>query len=141
MHVPPVLAGEALKFAFEWLRRKVFRSTEPMKESELSREIGETPFETTSAFDRLTGEMIYRDGTYWKRDGSGPYCKVCLLKDHLAMPLDEGATRGVYACPVHETSYWSREYRERRANRQPHFRTWVKQRAHLEAQSRRRAGY
>ncbi len=141
MYVPPILASEALKFGFEWLRRKVFRSTEPMKENELRKETRETPVETTSTFDRLMAEMIYRDGAYWKKDGSGPYCKVCLLKDHLAMPLDEGATRGVYACPVHETSYWSSQYRERRANRQPRFRTWVKQRAYLEARSRRQAGH
>jgi len=139
MHVPPILASEALKFGFEWLRRKVFRSSADTKKEN---QLPETPVESTTASDRLMTGMVYRDGAYWGEDGSGPYCKVCLLKDHVRMPLDEGATRGVYACPVHQTSYWSREYRESRAKRinRPRFHTWSQYRRYLEAQSRRHAG-
>jgi hypothetical protein len=140
MHVPPILASEALKFGFEWLRRKVFRGgTDTKTECQLP----DAPDEATTAFDRLMSEVIYRDGAYWGKDGSsGPYCKVCLLKDHVMMPLDEGATKGLYACPVHETPYRSREYRESRARRanRPRFRTWSQYLRYLEAQSRKQAG-
>jgi len=137
------MVNEAIKFGLEWFRKKCFRSKELPKENGLlmENELLKAQLDPQRAFERLMAEMIYRDGAYWKKDGSGPCCKVCLLKDHVEMPLDEGATRGVYACPVHETSYWSRDYRERQANRPVRFRTWSKQRAYLEAQSRRRAGY
>jgi hypothetical protein len=139
MHVPPVIASEALKFGFEWLRRKVFRSS---ADSKRDNQLPETPVEATTTFLHLMAEMVYRDGAYWGKDGSGPHCKVCLIKDHVVMPLDEGATRGVYACPVHETSYWSREYRESRTVRvtRRRFRTWSQYLRYLEAQSRRQAG-
>jgi hypothetical protein len=148
-HVPPVMVNEAIKFGLEWVRKKFFRSKELPNETALSKEnelvieneLLKAQVDSKRAFERLMAEMVYIDGAYWKKDGSGPYCKVCLLKDQVEMPLDEGATRGVYACPVHETSYWSSEYRERRANRPVRFRSWSKQRAYLEAQSRRRAGY
>ncbi len=137
IHVPTVAANEARKFGFEWLRKRLFREKELQKENQQLK----AQLDAHVAFDRLMAEMVYRDGAYWNEDGDGPFCKVCLLKDHVAMPLDEGATRGVYGCPVHDTSYWSRDYRERQANRPVRFRTWSKQRAYLEAQSRRRAGY
>jgi hypothetical protein len=138
IHISSVLVNMARKLGLEWLGKKVSRYEELEKENEQLR----LQLDLKLAHERLVAEMVHRDGAYWKNDGGGPYCKVCLVKDHIAMPLDEGATKGVYGCPIHEGTYWSPEYRESRAHRsaRPRFLTWSKQGAYLEAQSRRRAG-
>ncbi len=142
LHVPPVVANEARKFGLEWLRKKVFRYKELQKENELLK----AQLDPQRAFERLMADMIPSnddDGMYWKKDGSGPYCPICLHKDHVDVPLAHGATKGTYLCAIHQTDYWSREYRESRASRPVRFRfhTWHQQSRYLEAESRRRGGY
>ena len=135
IHIPPAVANEARKFGWEWLRKKLFRYRELQKENEALK----AQLDPKLAFERLMAEMVYSkddDGMYWKKDGSGPYCPICLHKDRVDVPLAPGATKGTFSCSVHGTSYWSHECRERLANRPPKFRSWAKQRAYLEARSR-----
>lgn len=134
IHLPTVVTTQARKVGLGWLKDK-FRH---YKDLEKENAALKAQLDPKLAFERLMAKMEYRDGAYWKNDGSGPYCKVCLHKDHIAMPLDEGATRGVYQCPVDQSSYWSEQYRERRRNAPPRFRSWHRQRAYLEAQARGR---
>ena len=66
-------------------------------------------------FEKLRREFIYSkedDGAYWRKDGTGPYCGTCLDVDHRVTLLVGGATRGVYSCPLHDTTHWMRGTRE-----------------------------
>jgi hypothetical protein len=129
IHFPTFVVNAAGKFGLEWFRKKFLRPRELREEIDKLK----AQLDTRTAFDQLLGGMVYRDGAYWGKDGSGPFCKVCLLKDHIQMPMDEGATRGVYACPIDQSSYWTEDYRARRRSSRPRFRSWQKQRAYLES--------
>ncbi len=67
------------------------------------------------AFKRVKKEFVYsrEDGVYWRTNGGGPYCPTCLDADHKDVLLTQGATRGVYSCPLHGTTHWRRGTRER----------------------------
>lgn len=141
-HVPSAVANEAGKLSWGWVRKFLL----PNRELKKRNEILETQLSQQQAFERLKAEMVHSkedDGVYWKKDGSGPYCPTCLHADHRDILLAPGATHGVYACPIHGTSYWMRSYREQRSNHfpMPRYRSWPKLRSELERESRRRAGY
>jgi hypothetical protein len=137
IHVPPGIANEARKLSWKWVRTQLFPNQDLKKRIEtLEAQLGQQ-----QAFERLKAEMVYSkedDGVYWKTDGSGPYCPTCLHADHRDILLAPGATSGVYACPIHGTSYWMRSYREQRSNHssRPRYRSWPKLRAEMERRSR-----
>ena len=60
--------------------------------------------------------LFTEDGMLWRdTDGKrcGPYCLTCLETGRKEISLLEGATRGVYTCPIHQTQFWTKEFRDR----------------------------
>lgn len=143
LHIPGVVEKKLGESVWDSIRKFFTRYREQQKriealEAALAEERG-----GKLAFERLMAEMVYSkddDGMYWKKDGSGPFCPVCVHKDHIDVPLSHGATEGTYSCSIHSTDYWTREYRERRrSNHIPRPRSWHAIRQRLEAESYRQA--
>jgi hypothetical protein len=60
--------------------------------------------------------LVSEDGMMWRMGGDrrlGPYCPTCFEVDRKIISLIEGATRGTYSCPIHGTSFWTAEFRNR----------------------------
>jgi hypothetical protein len=145
-HIPPIVANEARKFSFEWIRKHLLPNKELQREVETLKARVAQLTDEKAAVEDLMSQMGYSkedDGVYFKNDGSGPYCPTCLHADRRDILLTQGATAGVYGCPIHGTTYWMRSYREGRSNRVPvrRYRAWSQLRRHLEAESRRRATF
>jgi hypothetical protein len=62
-------------------------------------------------------ELVKEDGMLWRMTDNkrtGPYCPTCFEQGKM-ISLIEGATRGVYVCPIHHSQFWSKDFRDRAA--------------------------
>jgi hypothetical protein len=92
--------------------------------------------------DRLLCELVCHsddDNMYWKKDGSGPYCPLCLCDKSKLIPLTHGTGEGSYYCRLHEHYFETQERRERVRNHTPRSRSWPSIKRRLEAESYREA--
>lgn len=55
------------------------------------------------SFENLKSEFTHsqEEGVYWRKDGSGPYCSVCMDIDHCAVHLIPHGS-GFYLCGKHK---------------------------------------
>ncbi len=61
-------------------------------------------------------DLVKEDGMLWRMTDNkrtGPYCPTCYEGGGKMISLIEGATRGVYACPIHHSQFWSKDFRDR----------------------------
>lgn len=61
-------------------------------------------------------DLVQEDGMLWRmmdNKRTGPYCPTCFEVERKTISLIEGATRGVYACPIHHSQFWSKDFRDR----------------------------
>ena len=92
--------------------------------------------------DRLLNELVCRpedDNMYWKKDGSGPYCPLCLHDKSKLIPLTHGTGEGAYYCRLHDHFFETQERRERVRNHTSRPRSWHSIGRRLEGESYRQA--
>lgn len=72
-------------------------------------------------FERLQTLYSNSEKVYWAvgPDGNklGPFCPYCLIIDGHRVPLNRGATRGTYSCPLHQENFTTQEYNGRPVRR------------------------
>jgi hypothetical protein len=65
--------------------------------------------------EMIEPHLVPEDGMLWDLSGekrTGPYCPTCSEADKKKISLLEGASRGVYTCPIHGTSFWTEDFRK-----------------------------
>jgi len=106
MHVPDWMITGAGKLGLKWL--EAWLSRPKRQEEEIQRLRRELEAVTAKAaeyesFDNLKDQFTHsqEDGVFWHKDGSGPYCSVCMDVDHRPVHLVP-VGNGYYACGEHK---------------------------------------